>query len=188
MVVISNKTAFILNFPLQVEICKTVSSCVYTPYSWLHLTHIDKDLHATNCQIDSVLWGERTAGCTAAAQCGIEGATPHAGSPLLCSMCTFPVMNVALNNWVLVWMFLPWQGGNLNVWDTDLFLFWPSWTHQECSGRLIPRQHNIIYNIYAFKFLIDLMISLLELDFQIFHLHFFCHGRAITCMAKQEIL
>ena len=45
------KTAFILNFLLQVEICMAVTSSVntpsYTATSWLHLTHIDKDLHAS---------------------------------------------------------------------------------------------------------------------------------------------
>ena len=42
------KTAFILNFQLQVEICMAVTSSVntpsYTATNWLHLTHIDKDL------------------------------------------------------------------------------------------------------------------------------------------------
>ena len=32
---------------------------------------------ASTCQIDSVLWGERTAVSTAAAQCAIAGATPQ---------------------------------------------------------------------------------------------------------------
>ena len=32
--------------------------------SWPHLTHIDKDLHASACQVDSVPWGERMTGCT----------------------------------------------------------------------------------------------------------------------------
>ena len=59
LVVISMKTAFILNFLLQVEICMAVTSSVntpsYTATSWLHLTHIDKDLHASAGQVGSVL-------------------------------------------------------------------------------------------------------------------------------------
>ena len=57
------KTAFILNFLLQVEICMAVTSSVntpsYTATSWLHLTHIDKDLHASAGVIvlsDRPLW------------------------------------------------------------------------------------------------------------------------------------
>ena len=49
---------------------------------------------ASTCQIDSALWGERTAGSTATAECGIAGATPQVGWPWRCSMCTFPVMIV----------------------------------------------------------------------------------------------
>ena len=53
------KTAFILNYLLQVEICMAVTSSVntpsYTATRWLHLTHIDKDLHASAGQVGSVL-------------------------------------------------------------------------------------------------------------------------------------
>ena len=50
---------YILNFLLQVEICMAVTSSVntpsYTATSWLHLTHIDNDLHASAGQVGSVL-------------------------------------------------------------------------------------------------------------------------------------
>ena len=97
IVVIFNKTAFILNFPLQVEICKTVSSCVNTYPSYTATSDCIwpikiRTCTASTCQIDSILWGERMAGSTATAQCGIAGATSQVEWPQRCSMCTFPVM------------------------------------------------------------------------------------------------
>ena len=68
------KTAFILNFLLQVEICLAVTSGVstpsYTATRWLHLTHIDKGLHASAGQVGSVLQGVRMTGSIAVSQCG----------------------------------------------------------------------------------------------------------------------
>ena len=71
------KTAFILNFLLQVEICMAVTSSVntpsYTATSWLHLTHIDKDLHASAGQVGSVLSGVRMTGSIAPNRPGHHG-------------------------------------------------------------------------------------------------------------------
>ena len=52
----------------------------------------DKDLYASTCLIDSVLWGEQMAGSTAAAQCAFAGDAPQVEWPRRYPMCTFPVM------------------------------------------------------------------------------------------------
>ena len=71
------KTAFILNFLLQVEICMAFTSSVntpsYTATSWLHLTHIDKDLHTSAGQVGSVLQGVRMTGSIAPNRPGHHG-------------------------------------------------------------------------------------------------------------------
>ena len=54
-----HENRFYTQFSAQVEICMAVTSSVntpsYTATSWLHLTHIDKDLHASAGQVGSVL-------------------------------------------------------------------------------------------------------------------------------------
>ena len=46
-------------------VTSSVNTPSYTATTWPHLTHIDKDLHASACQVGSILWGERMAGCKA---------------------------------------------------------------------------------------------------------------------------
>ena len=67
-VVISNRTAFILNFPLQVEIFE---DCLFLPYPPSYTATADciwpikiRSCTASTCQIDSVLWGMWTTGST----------------------------------------------------------------------------------------------------------------------------
>ena len=54
-------------------VTSSVNTPSYTATSWLHLTHIDKDLHSSAGQVGSVLQGVRMTGSIAPNRPGHQG-------------------------------------------------------------------------------------------------------------------